>query len=117
MLSSIAGASSTTGYTGYGFGNFFEALFNAASIFAFALAIVLFLLNSALILSSFSLFNLSSFIFSSASFFFFYSAANSALNYGSLSFLSITISLFLANSVIDPNPSKSSLSSPSSSAY
>ena len=51
-----------------------------------------------------------------ASFFFFSVAANSALNYGSLSFLSITISLFLANSVIDPNPSKSSLSSASSSA-
>jgi hypothetical protein len=51
-----------------------------------------------------------------SSFFFLSSASTSAINSLSCNFLSTKTSLFLANSVIEPNPSKSSLSSSANSS-
>ena len=94
---------------------FLAALFKASSILAFAPCNFFFVPSIFLYLSSssFASFSLWSLSFASFSSFYFY--ASSYLNAGSYKVFWTSLSLFLTSSVIEPNPSKSSLSSSSSS--
>jgi len=112
------GGASKIGYyiTGAATGAFTVALFKAAAILAFALAIVYFLLMAFLIFSALSWFAFAALAVATKAAFFFSTDSTSAINDLSFNFFSINTSLFLANSVIEPKPSKSSRSSSSSAA-
>ena len=116
---STTGSSARTGGAGTaatGAAGFTLALLRAASSLALALLIANFFANSLDNAFDFSLAINAYFSLASSSFFFFSSVAISALKEASLSFLSTKTSLCFSISVMEPKPSKSSLSSSSSAA-